>query len=210
MRSTHLNQEKNYYEILDVPTTANHDVIYQEYLKQKNAYANDNLAIYSLMSKDDSQKLINQIQEAFDIIGDPEKRKIYDKARGFNLHWYAQENPIITQSKEASNPSISKLISLRRFELKYEVDENFEREIESAVEFTGELLKKIRMYKNVDLNRLSDMTKISPTYLKNIEEENFAGLPAQAYVRGFVFQYAKCLKLNPQTVSSSYIKRFPS
>jgi curved DNA-binding protein CbpA len=205
-----LDQHKNYYEILDVPTTASHDQIYQEYLRQKNAYANDNLAIYSLMTKDDSQKLINQVQEAFDIIGDPEKRRNYDKARGFNLHWYTQETPILVQTKEAANPSISKLISLRRFELKFEVDENIEKEIESATEFTGEFLKKIRIYKKVDLTRLSDMTKISSTYLKNIEDENFAGLPAQAYVRGFVFQYAKCLKLNPQMVSSSYIKRMPS
>jgi curved DNA-binding protein CbpA len=202
-----LDQEKNYYEVLDVPTTAGHDHIYQGYLRQKNAYSSDNLAVYSLMTKEDSNKLILQIQEAFDIIGDPEKRKVYDKARGYNLHWYANEAPIIIQTKDASTPSISKLIALRRFELKYEVDENFEKEIESATEFTGEFLKKIRVYKNMDLNRLSDLTKISPSYLKNIEEENFSGLPAQAYVRGFVFQYAKCLKLNPQMVSSSYIKR---
>ena len=205
-----MDHEKNYYEILDVPTTANHDHIYQGYLRQKNAYANDNLAIYSLMTKDDSDKLIQQIQEAFDIIGDPQKRKIYDKARGFNLHWYQNETSIVLQTKEASTPSIAKLVALRRFELKYEVDENFEKEIESTTEFTGEFLKKIRLYKKVEINRLSDMTKISPTYLKNIEEENWAGLPAQAYVRGFVFQFAKCLKLNPQTVSSSYIKRMTS
>jgi curved DNA-binding protein CbpA len=202
-----LEQEKNYYEVLDVPTTATHDQIYQGFLRQKNAYSNDNLAVYSLMTKEDSNKLINQIQEAFDIIGDPEKRKVYDKARGYNLHWYANEITIANQTKDPATPSISKLIALRRFELKYEVDENFEKEIESTTEFTGEFLKKIRNYKKMDLNRLSDLTKISPSYLKNIEEENFSGLPAQAYVRGFVFQYAKCLKLNPQMVSSSFIKR---
>lgn len=202
-----MEQEKNYYEVLDVPTTATHDQIYQGYLRQKNAYSNDNLAVYSLMTKEDSNKLINQIQEAFDIIGDPEKRKVYDKARGYNLHWYANETTLVNQTKDPATPSISKLIALRRFELKYEVDENFEKEIESTSEFTGELLKKIRIYKKMDLNRLSDLTKISPSYLKNIEEENFSGLPAQAYVRGFVFQYAKCLKLNPQMVSSSFIKR---
>ncbi len=202
-----MEQEKNYYEVLDVPTTATHDQIYQGYLRQKNAYSNDNLAVYSLMTKEDSNKLINQIQEAFDIIGDTEKRKVYDKARGYNLHWYANEATLVNQTKDPVTPSISKLIALRRFELKYEVDENFEKEIESTSEFTGELLKKIRLYKKMDLNRLSDLTKISPSYLKNIEEENFSGLPAQAYVRGFVFQYAKCLKLNPQMVSSSFIKR---
>ncbi len=202
-----MNHEKNYYEILDVSTSATHDEIYQGYLRQKNAYAADNIAVYSIMTQEDSEKLIMQIQEAFDIIGSPEKRKEYDKARGYNTHWYIKETPTVLQTKDPASPSISKLISLKRYDLKYTIDENFEKEIESTSEFSGDFLKKIRTYKNVDLNRLSDMTKISPSYLKNIEEENFSGLPAKAYVRGFVFQYAKCLKLDPHFVSSSYIKR---
>ncbi len=202
-----MNHEKNYYEILDVPSTADQNQIYQGYLRQRNAYAHDNIAAYSLMTKNDSERQVQQIQEAFDIIGNPDKRKIYDQARGYNNHWYLKETPTVLQTKEPNSQSISKLISVKKFELTYKVDENFEKEIEATVDFTGEILKKIRTYKKVELSRLSDMTKISSTYLKNIEEENFSGLPAQAYVRGFVFQYAKCLKLNPQSVSSSYIKR---
>jgi DnaJ-class molecular chaperone len=202
-----LDHEKNYYEILDVASTADQNQIYQGYLRQRNAYAQDNIAVYSLMTKNDSERQVQQIQEAFDIIGNPEKRKIYDQARGYNNHWYLKETPMVTQTKDSNIQSISKLISVKKYELNFKVDENFEKEIESTIDFTGEILKKIRTYKNLDLNRLSDMTKISSTYLKNIEEENFSGLPAPAYVRGFVFQYAKCLKLNPQMVSSSYIKR---
>jgi curved DNA-binding protein CbpA len=205
-----LDQEKNYYEILDVLTTADQDQIYQGYLRQKNAYSPENIAVYPIMSREDSEKQIQQIQEAFDIIGNPEKRKIYDRARGFNLNWYHKETSSIQPTKEPSSSSISKLISVKKFELSYPIDEKFEKEIESALNYSGDFLKKIRIYKNVDINRLSEMTKISPTYLKNIEEENFSGLPALAYVRGFVFQYAKCLKLDPQFVSSSYIKRMSS
>ncbi|MFI5390795.1 MAG: helix-turn-helix domain-containing protein [Bacteriovoracales bacterium] len=202
-----MDHEKNYYEILDVASTADQNQIYQGYLRQRNAYAQDNIAVYSLMTKNDSERQVQQIQEAFDIIGNPEKRKIYDQARGYNNHWYLKETSMVTPTKESNNQSISKLISVKKYELNFKVDESFEKEIESTIDFTGEILKKIRTYKNLDLNRLSDMTKISSTYLKNIEEENFSGLPAPAYVRGFVFQYAKCLKLNPQMVSSSYIKR---
>ena len=49
------------------------------------------------------------------------------------------------------------------------------------------------------------MTKISKTYIKNIEADDFSKLPADVYTRGFVYQYAKCLKLNPDVVAKSYI-----
>ena len=82
-----------------------------------------------------------------------------------------------------------------------------EQEIEETEEFSGEFLKKIREYKQVTIPRLADMTKVSKTYLMNIEEEKLDGLPALVYVRGFVYQYAKCLKLNPELVANSYLAR---
>jgi len=68
-------------------------------------------------------------------------------------------------------------------------------------------LRKIREYKNLDLDRLSDMTKVSRMYLQGIELEDFGKLPAPVYVRGFVFQFAKCLKLKPEIVANSYLAR---
>jgi cytoskeletal protein RodZ len=54
---------------------------------------------------------------------------------------------------------------------------------------------------------MSEMTKVSKTYIKNIEDEDTTRLPAIVYVRGFVYQYAKCLKLNPDLVATSYTYR---
>ena len=54
---------------------------------------------------------------------------------------------------------------------------------------------------------MSDMTRVSKKHLDNIEKENFSSLPALVYVRGFVYQYAKCLRLDPNVVASSYINR---
>ena len=52
---------------------------------------------------------------------------------------------------------------------------------------------------------MAEMTKISKTYIRNIEDDEIAKLPADVYTRGFVYQYAKCLKLNPDVVAKSYI-----
>ena len=52
---------------------------------------------------------------------------------------------------------------------------------------------------------MAEMTKISKTYIKTIEANDYNSLPAVVYTRGFVYQYAKCLKLNPNVTATSYM-----
>lgn len=106
-----------------------------------------------------------------------------------------------------STTNVTKLVTQKRFALDYVINADFEKEIDDAVEFTGDFLRKIREYKNLDLERLADMTKVSRIYLQGIENEDFGKLPAAVYVRGFVFQYAKCLKLKPEVVANAYVAR---
>jgi cytoskeletal protein RodZ len=80
-----------------------------------------------------------------------------------------------------------------------------EQKIEQSTEFTGAFLKQIREYKNVPMERLVEMTRISRTHLEAIEGDVIGKLPADVYTRGFVAQYAKVLKLNPDLVATSYI-----
>jgi curved DNA-binding protein CbpA len=119
----------------------------------------------------------------------------------------ASSNNSFTNDKMSANTNVTKLVTQKRFSLDFVENADFEREIETATEFTGELLRKIREYKNVDLERLADMTKVSRSHLQNIELEDFSKLPAPVYVRGFVFQYAKCLKLKPDLVANSFLNR---
>jgi hypothetical protein len=103
------------------------------------------------------------------------------------------------------NTDISRIMVFKRFHLEFVRNLSFDQEIENTVHFKGDFLKKIRDYKNVSLDRMSDLTKISRTYLMCIENDDYQKLPAMAYVRGFVYQYAKVLKLNPDLVANSYI-----
>jgi flagellar biosynthesis protein FlhG len=45
-------------------------------------------------------------------------------------------------------------------------------------------------------------------YLRAIEDDDFANLPAVVYTSGFVSEYAKVLKLDPQQVSRTYVRRY--
>lgn len=217
-----MNHEKakNYYEILEIPTDATPEEIHQGYIKTKNAYSQDSLALYSLMSQQECETILELIDEAYSIISDPNRRIQYDEARGlnqsmsephrnrtYNLPPKPEKDVTVTPPSEGTQGNMAKIVAKNRFALEYAVDENFEKEIEQATEFTGEFLRKIREYKNVDIPRLSDMTKVSKTYIRNIENEDVDKLPALVYARGFVYQYAKCLKLNPDLVATSYIYR---
>lgn len=212
--------QKNYYEILEVPTNASPDEIKQGYNRAKNAYSQDSLALYSLMSAEECQNILEMIDEAYSIISDPEKRKQYDQARGLNKDLSdrerkgqapdsskaaQEERTVVDLSPEKKN--MSKIVAQQKFQLDYTPKAEFDDEIEQCTEFTGEFLKNIREYKNVDIVRMAEMTKVSKTYITNIELEAYDKLPAPVYVRGFVYQYAKCLKLNPELVASSYLKR---
>lgn len=240
--------KKNYYEVLEVPTDATLQDIHNAYIRAKNAYAGDSAALYSLMTQDECNHILDQIEEAYTILGVADKRREYDIARGFNQGHtiagfteevinkpdYKPNNSLsdllsetnslsedqqfeISQNQQkeefkynqvqtAKNEvTISKVQAYKKFGLSYNINDEFEQKIENCTEYTGDFLKSIREYKNVTVERMADMTKISKTYIRNIEGDEFSKLPADVYTRGFVYQYAKCLKLNPDLVATSYI-----
>ena len=62
------NDAKNYYEILEIPSTSSPEEIYEGYLRAKNTYSGDGLALYSLMTKDECEEMI-------ELMGDSEYAK---------------------------------------------------------------------------------------------------------------------------------------
>ncbi|MFT6633180.1 MAG: hypothetical protein ACJAS4_003150 [Bacteriovoracaceae bacterium] len=240
-----LSDKNNYYEVLEVSTNSTLQDIHSAYIRAKNAYSGDSAALYSLMSQDECDSVLNQIEEAYSILGIPEKRREYDKVRGLNQthtpegfveeiskkpdykphhslsdmlseptnthNEIIQENALKEEFKyqqehsAKTQASVSKIQAFKKFGLNYEQDTSFEQEIENCTVFTGEFLNKIREYKKVTIERMAEMTKISKTYIRNIEGDEFSKLPADVYTRGFVYQYAKCLKLNSDLVATSYI-----
>lgn len=205
-------QIKNYYEVLEVSVSASSDEIYKAYTRAKNAYSGDSLALYSLLSQDEANKILELIEEAYTILSNPEKRRQYNNVRGISGDSANYQATAKTEGseefKQNREPSeINKIMAKKKYSLEFTESEEFEKEIEQCEEFSGEFLRKIREYKNVSLDRLAEMTKISKTHLIYIEEEDVAKMPAAVYIRGFVFQFAKCLKLNPDLVANSYLTR---
>ena len=221
-------EKKNYYDVLEIPTNASPQDIESAYVRARNAYSGDSVALYSLMTKDECDSVLGQIEEAYSVIGFPEKRREYDRLRGFNQSGFAQNysnpSPVQGNAFENARPKdavqyedfgsnlieakVSKITAQKKFGLDYEENTEFDKQIADATNFTGSFLKKIREYKNATIERMAEMTRISKTHITALENEDLAKLPADVYVRGYVYQYAKVLKLNPDTVAASFLLNF--
>jgi curved DNA-binding protein CbpA len=217
-------EKKNYYEVLEIEVNANPQQIESAYIRSKNAYSGDSVALYSLMTKDECNFILDQVEEAYSVLGFPEKRREYDRLRGFNQHGTIkvrntnQMHTITTiddRSKDAivyenygSNlieAKVSKITAQKKFSLDFSENPEMERRIINCIDFSGTFLKEVREYKNVTIERMADMTRISKTHITALENEDVKKLPADVYVRGYVYQYAKVLKLNPEQVATSYL-----
>ena len=208
--------DKNYYEILGISTNSTYGEIKDKYLQVKKAYNLEGNAMYSVINPHECDQLTEQIEEAYSVLSISHKRREYDQAHGLNSEGvnYEIDSQIQNNNSEflrtklqQEKTKITNIVANNKYSLHYDVDPDFEQTLEQATEFSGELLKKIREYKNVNIARMADMTRVSKTYLTKIEDEDIANLPALVYIRGFVYQYAKCLKLNPDIVATSYLKR---
>lgn len=68
----------------------------------------------------------------------------------------------------------------------------------------GELLRKSRSAKGLELEAVAKETRISPKILIAMEEGDYAALPANAFTRGFYNLYAQALELDPEEILKLY------
>jgi curved DNA-binding protein CbpA len=81
-------------------------------------------------------------------------------------------------------------------------------EIAQQIEWAGKFIRKVRETKRVSIEEMAAVTKITKNYIVAIEEENFPKLPAAVYLRGFIIQIAKVLKLPHEKVAGGYMARY--
>lgn len=118
--------------------------------------------------------------------------------------------PVEDYSARSIGNSQNRLGIVRRIELTkpYEKDTVMETEILNETGFRGDFLRRVREYKKITVDEIAEFTKISKTYINCIESEEFESLPAPAYLRGFVAQIAKALKLPHEKAASAYMDNY--
>ncbi|MDB4979287.1 MAG: Flagellar synthesis regulator FleN, partial [Myxococcales bacterium] len=73
---------------------------------------------------------------------------------------------------------------------------------------TGPALRKLREARGIELGDIAHKTKISERHLRAIEDERFRDMPAAVYVRGYVLEYARAIRIDASRAAESYLRRY--
>lgn len=192
--------EQNHYEILDTHPTATREEIERAYRLALATYSEDSLAGYSVFAEGDAAAVRERVEMAYRVLSDSRKRSEYDAT-------LEPESEDALPPAEPSAPLVPVENAFGESPVPIHHDE-FMHLDDGFGDFDGQRLRHFRIRCGMEIDDIARVTKINPAYLRFIEEERFADLPASVYVRGFVTAYANCVGLDGKGVAASYMKRF--
>ncbi|MGB5813214.1 MAG: helix-turn-helix domain-containing protein [Polyangiales bacterium] len=179
--------DNSHYDVLEVERGATEEEIRRAHKRMSQIFNEDNIVTFGLFDAEGLEAARARVDEAYSVLLDPALRRPYEAS-------VFPEVPDAMQrtKKRAINPA----------------DLPPAPTIEPDTEFSGELLRAVRESQGTDLDQISAKTKVGLHYLQCIEDDEFEELPAAVYVRGFVTEFAKCLALDPDQVSQTYLRRY--
>lgn len=186
-RSERAVPPESHHDLLEVERGASDEDVRRAFKRTREIYADDALACYGLFEPEELAKVRTRLEEAYDVLLDPARRRPYELSVFPIDEDEAEDEPRPAEMRgELPPPPV----------------------VTPDTDWTGALIKQVRESMGVDLRDISQRTKVGLVYLRAIEEDNFSALPAPVYVRGFVAEMAKHLKLDSVHVSRTYVKRY--
>ena len=193
--------EQTYYEVLETEPGVSDEEIRRAYRTVKDNYASGSSVIAGLYDDHELAALHARINAAHDTLFAPDRRRLYDLALPeADLARAVRAAAAVTRPAVGTRASAGAAVEDR--------PDASEAVIDPAAEVTGAFLKKVREIRGLELNDIAQRTKISERYLRALEDEQFADMPAAVYVRGYVTEYARALRLDPQRAAASYLTRY--
>ncbi len=205
-------ETQTYYEILDIPVQATPFEIRQAYKSALAIYNEDSLATYSFFSEHEREEVLKRIEEAFLILTDEDKRAVYDRQ-------------LIHDGKIASTDVAKKekKKAVPLFQTKNVVEKNalFQRiqdkiretdvkgiaeEILSKDLVSGSDLRNLRESVGIGIEEIYEVTRITASTLKAIEQDEYDKLPTDIYLRNFLKSYAEMLQIDSEKIIAGYMK----
>jgi curved DNA-binding protein CbpA len=169
------------YLVLGLEPRASGEQVERAYRFCLELYGEESVATYSLLEPHEAEAQRVRVREAYDVLGDPERRRAYDESQGF----LPPDGGVLPFPPAPSAPARPAM----------------------PAEVTGPELKRVRETRGVSLRHIASVTKIGVRFLEYIEEDRFAFLPPPVYLRGFLQEYARLVGLEPREVAERYIAR---
>jgi len=198
--------ELDYYEILNLEKTATKEEIENAYLAGIVTYHPDALASYSLISEEERRSILRRIEEAFQILGNSEKKKVYDLKINNTVQFYPKAyfrkstKKLEIEDGEAKKNIWERIKSLfspkRKKESQKDLFEAYSINARLPNLLRGEYLKKVRENRGLRLDDVAKEIKMNISHLKALEEENYENLPRGMNVSNLMRSYAHYLGFN--------------
>lgn len=166
------------WEILGVEPGADLEKVHRAYHTRRNLFGGSSLATYSLLGTDERNDLLGRIDEAF--------MRISNAAADLTA-----APPGEADDQQGVDSSLAAL-----------------RTPTDLVGDPGAFLRHHRLVSGLTLEQVSVETKVRPNLLAAIENEEWRSLPATVFVRGFVLQVARLLRLDePEQLASAFVEK---
>ncbi len=198
-------EQVDHYDLLEIPRNATMADIERAYRLSQQTYGEGSLALYSIFESGEAAAIQERLDEAYKILSDPESRAVYDEDQPLPDAPASLRPWVDAQFQEASPAASPNEVATSSPDEDVEPYDAFEDE--GGGDFDGIRLRRARLFRGYEIDEIADVTKVSRTHLRNIEDENFVDLPADVYVRGFVAAYATAIGLDPKIVVPSYMAR---
>jgi flagellar biosynthesis protein FlhG len=213
----------SHYDILEIEPSATDEEIRRAYRRVREVYGAESMVVSGLYNKERLGPLQQRIDEAYETLIDDERRRVYDQAlfpdEVMQRRRSGTPGPVAIERSERTGPIAqvpASSLSTPLAPVAPAGDDGHaaprlplppEPEITPTTEFTGALLRQLREARGVDLHVISQRTKITVAHLRAIENESVKSMPANVYVRGFLVEYARFMRLDVARVLETYLAR---
>jgi curved DNA-binding protein CbpA len=198
--------EQSFYELLEVSPSATPEEIERAWERARVLYGTGSLAAYTLLTPEVAATLASRIDEAFEVLLDPEARAAYDARLPVEEARQARPAPEPPPPPpQATAPAVVVAPAPPPAPPVVEPARPFVPPEGAA--WTGELIRRAREARGLSVAQMAERTKISRSHIESVEAENFGQLPVAAYLRGIVMCIARELRLDGQKVARSYLER---
>lgn len=202
----------NYYEMLDVEKNASAAEIRSAYNAILQMYRPDSLVSYSFFSKEERNKILSLLDNAYFTLINEAQRTLYDsELNPSGISESGGKSAVIKKSMNIFEINRQRLGSPARkthhAELKAKILQSpLIQEIIARQDISGTDLKAIRNELGVAIEKIHQETKVRLDYLNDIEEDKTDKLPAAVFLKGFVRAYLKSLCIEPaDDISARYM-----
>jgi Helix-turn-helix domain len=219
--------EQDFYQVLEVGYDASPDEIQSAYEEAREIYSREGLVSVSILSEPDRRRTYERIAEAYQTLIAEESRRLYDESIGVprrpsSRGRHAAERQESKEEKTAEAVTVADAVDSSEPEPDAVPDPG--RPLPRPVrvspeprqcpvqlglteEASGDFLRTAREALGLDLTTISEETKIGRSMIEYIETERLDRLPAAVYLRNFTLQIARCLGLDEEKVSRTYLAR---